>query len=245
MRDTDETYSVPCLLLIIINKRIANGRVRSLEKRNYNNSKPKGNFRPNNNQNRQKQRTERPQRRRRVAVDRNTEVVVVSNTIGRFYYSNPRMSTILDLNHIGDEEYITVGDLRTILNSSRKILEGFQLLITEVVDSEYTLEDVLLFLGLDRKYDEYFSLTKKFNNEGIATAGDIKSFILNTSVNAFEKVMQNIDPKLRARIIEASVALFKLKEFGDYNKMQIIESYVNDELFDDAKVTEIDNEIYI
>jgi len=227
------------------------GRVRQMEnqKRNYNNSKPKGNFRPNNNQNRQKQdrlaKTEQPQRRRRVAVDRNTEVVIVSNTIGRFYYSNPRMTTIIDLNKIGDEEYITVGDLRTILNSSRKIIEGFQILITEVVDSEYTLEDVLLFLGLDRKYEEYFSLNKKFNQSGVATAGDIKEFITNTSASAFEKVMQNIDPKLRARIIEASVALFKLKEFGDYNKMQIIESYVNDELFDDAKVTEIDNEIYI
>lgn len=220
------------------------------QKRNYNNSKPKGNFRPNGNQNRQNQgnrlaKAEQPQRRRRVSVDRNTEVVVVSNTLGRFYYANPRMSTIIDLSHIGDEEYITVGDLRTILNSSRKILEGFQLLITEVVGSEYELEDVLLFLGLDKKYEEYFSITKKFNNTGIATAGDIKEFIINTSANAFEKVLENIDPKLRARIIEVSVALFKLKEFGDYNKMRIIESYVNDELFDDAEVTEIDNEIYI
>ena len=202
-------------------------------------ARPKKRYQPKNPTTAQQQ----PERRRRVAVDRNVEVVVVSNTIGRFYYENPRMVNIIDLHHIGDEEYVTVGDLRTILNSSRKILEGFQLLLTEVVNPEYDLEDVLIFLGLDRKYEEYFSLTGKKN--GIADVNDMKNFLIKTPVKTFEKIMENIDPKLRTRIIEAAVTLFKLKEFGDYNKMQIIESYVNDELFDDAKETEIDEEIYI
>lgn len=228
-------------------------------KRHANNSKPKGNFRPKSkNQNRQNQNKNRqqgnryskpepvkPQRRRRVTVDRNTEVTVVSNTIGRLYYSNPRMTNLIDLHHIGDEDYLTFGDLRVLMNSSRRMLEGFQLLITEVVDDEYTLEDVLLGLGLDKKYEEYFSITKRFNDSGIATAGDIKDFLIETSANAFEKIMQNIDPKLRARIIEASVTLFKLGEFGDYNKMRIIESYVHEDLFDDAEETEVDSDIYI
>lgn len=228
------------------------------QKRNYNhNSKPKGNFQPKN-----ESKTQRPKkrhvpknpiqtqqsqqnkpRRRRVAVDRNVEVVVVSNVIGRFYYENPRMNQVIDLHHIGDEEYVTVGDLRTIINSSRKILEGFDLLLTEVIDSDYTLEDVLVFLGLDRKYDEYFSLNK--GRAGAPQVSDVRDFLINTPVKAFEKIMETIDSKLRSKIIEIAVTLFKLKEFGDYNKMRIIETYVSDDLFDDAEETEVDQDIYV
>lgn len=230
------------------------------QKRNNSNSKPKGNFQPKSNDKTQrpKKRHEpknptalvaggtqqnRPQRKRRVAVDRNVEVVVVSNVIGRFYYDNPRMATVIDLHHIGDEEYVTVGDLRTIVNSSRKILEGFDLLITEVLDNQYTLEDVLIFLGLDRKYDEYFSLNK--GRDGAPEVADIKNFLVHTPAKQFDKIMETIDSKLRAKIIEIAVTLFKLKEFGDYNKMRIIEQYVSEDLFADAEVTEVDQDIYI
>lgn len=237
---------------------ILEGECRNLSNENRNTSNSKGNFQPNNNKNKNqrpkkryqpsnpvqaRQQQQRPQRRRRVAVDRNVEVVVVSNVIGRFYYENPRMSTVIDLHHIGDEEYVTVGDLRTIINSSRKILEGFDLLLTEVIDSDYTLEDVLIFLGLDRKYDEYFSLNK--GRSGAPQVADVRDFLVNTPAKSFEKIMETIDSKLRSKIIEIAVTLFKLKEFGDYNKMRIIESYVSEDLFDDAEETEVDNEIYI
>lgn len=220
------------------------------KQRNNNNYNRNNNGRHNNNEGRndrgnRNERSERPQRKRRVNVDRNIEVVVVSNVIGsKFFYENPRMSQNIDLAKIGDEEYITVGDLRTMLNSNRKILEGFQLLITDVTTNEVTLEDVLIYLGLDKKYEEYYSLANKQNGE-LAEVTDIKDFILKAPFNAFEKTMEKIDSKLRTRVIEMAVVLFKLKEFGDYNKMRIIESYVNDELFADANETEVDEDIYI
>lgn len=206
---------------------------------NYNN---RNNNRNNNN--RFEKREEQPQRRRRVSVPREVEVVIISNTPSRFFYENPRVSVAIDLQQIGDEEYLTVGDLRQILNSNRKLLEGFTILITDVMDSNYTLEDVLVFLGLDKKYDEYYSLNRKKIGEPI-TAQDIKEFLLNSPANSFEKTMEKIDDKLRSRVIEQSVVLFKLKEFGDYNKMRVIESYVNEDLFADAQETELDEDVYI
>lgn len=202
------------------------------------------NRRPNNSNRGGNRNNERPQRRRRVTVDRDVEVVIVSNTTNRFFYENPRMSMIIDLHHIGDEEYITVGDLRTILNSNRNILEGFEILITEVMDGNYTVEDVLMFLGLDRKYQEYFSLTRK-TSQDIAEVKDIKDFLLKAPAHVFEKHMREMNSKLRAKIIENAVTLFKLKQFSDYNKMQIIQGYVNDELFDDANETDVDEDIQI
>jgi hypothetical protein len=227
------------------NKNNAN---RNGENKKPSTNRPKRQHQPSTTTNRPKRthQSNKPvvERRRRVTVDRDVEVVVVSNTIFEFYYENPRMNTVLDLRHINDEEYISVGDLRHMLNSHRKILEGFQLLITEVLSDEYTLDDVLTFLGLDKKYDEYYSLTGK--KRGSTTeVTDIKDFLVNSPVSSFEKTMDKIDEKLRARVIETAVTLFKLKEFGDYNKMRIIQKYVSDEIFDDATETEVDDDIYI
>ncbi|MCY7947022.1 hypothetical protein [Bacillus atrophaeus] len=191
----------------------------------------------------QDNRIDTPKRRRRVSVDRDVEVVIVSNTIGNFYYENPRMNMAIDLEHINDEEYVTVGDLRTILNSNRRILEGFSILITEVLSDDYTLDDVLTFLGLNNKYDEFYSLSRKSDKK--AEVNDIKDFLLKAPVSSFEKTMKKISGSLRERVIETAITMFKLKEFGDYNKMSIIEGYVNDEIFLDAKVSEVVEDIYI
>jgi hypothetical protein len=217
--------------------------------RNVNNNKkrnrPKRQHTPSSNRVERGNREQKaPERRRRVAVDRDVEVVIVSNCLWDFFYENPRMSQVIDLQHINDEEYVTVGDLRTILNSNRKILEGFDILITEVLSDEYSLEDVLLFLGLDKKYDEYYSLSRKSQGSR-AEVGDIKDFLTKAPVSVFEKKMETMDAKLRSKVISTAITLFKLKELDDYNKMRIIQQYVSDEIFDDAQETEVDNDIYI
>jgi hypothetical protein len=210
------------------------------------NNRPKRQHQPSNSRPKRTHQSNKPavQPRRRVTVDRDVEVVVVSNSLMQFFYENPRMNQVIDLAHINDEEYVTVGDLRVILNSNRKILEGFQILITEVLSDEYTLDDVLTFLGLDKRYDEYYSLTGK-KKGSMAEVTDIKDFLNNSPVSSFEKTMSQIDEKLRSRVIETAVTLFKLKEFGDYNKMRIIQEYVNDDIFDDAQETEVDEDVYI
>lgn len=227
-----------------------------MENQRNNNRKSKGNFQPKPKASSSRPKktyvrknpiqgmaepTQQKRRPRRVVIERDVEVVVVSNTIGNFYYSNPRMTQSIDLSHIGDEDYMTVGDLRTMMNTGRKNLEGFNILLTEVLDPRYTLEDLLIYLGLDKKYEDFFNMT----GGDTANVEDIKAFLVNTSARDFEKFMKTCDPKLRAKIIESAVTLFKLKEFGDYNKMQVIRGYVSEDLFEDAESTEVDDEIYI
>lgn len=214
--------------------------MRKMEKRNYSNRKNNS----RNNRQEQNQRDERPQRRKRVNIDRNTEVIVVNNEMWRFVYDNPKMQTALDMEKHGDEDYITVSDLRVILNSNRKILEGFSLLITEVVGGEYELEDVLVYLGLDKKYDEYFALSPNWKR-GQVEASDIKEFILKSNAQKFKHVMETVDSKLVKKIVETAITLFKTGDFGDYQKMQIIRKYVGDDIFLDAEETEIDDSVTI
>lgn len=214
--------------------------MRRMEKRNYSNRKNNS----RNNRQEQNQRDERPQRRKRVNIDRNTEVIVVNNEMWRFVYDNPKMQTALDMEKHGDEDYITVSDLRVILNSNRKILEGFSLLITEVVGGEYELEDVLVYLGLDKKYDEYFALSPNWKR-GQVEASDIKEFILKSNAQKFKHVMETVDSKLVKKIVETAITLFKTGDFGDYQKMQIIRKHVGDDIFLDAEETEIDDSVTI
>lgn len=208
-----------------------------MENRKYNSKRnTKNNYLKN------KQKEDNPQRRKRVNIDRDVEVVVVNNTFGRFIYSNPRISTAFDMENYGDEDYITVGELRTMINSHRKIFENFMLLITDILDDRYTLEDLLVYLGLDKRYEEYFSMSPNWKR-GQVEVGDMQQFIEKSSPQRFKQFMESVDERLRNKIIETAVALFKLGRFGDYTKMQVIRKFVNDDVFLDAEDTEIDLEI--
>ena len=199
----------------------------------------------NRNRNRNSNKTQsQTKRRKRVTVDRDVEVVIASNTIGEFYYSNPRMSMVIDLAKIGDEEYVTVGDLRAMVNTDRKYLESFKIIINDVLDERYTIEDVYTFLGLEKAYQQFYEMADKEPNDYLSSE-DIKDFILNTPYDEFEHKLENMEQRLRSSVIEQAVILFKLKIFSDYNKMQAISSYVSEDLFNDAIETEVDEDVYI
>lgn len=172
-----------------------------------------------------------------------TEVVLVNNEPHRLIYENPRVNVSLDMAGYGDEEYVTVGDLRTMVNTSRKFFDNFQLLIVDILDDEYTLEDLLQYLGLSKAYEEYFSLSNDEYKQ--ISSGDIKQFIIDSDFDRFDKFMDSCGKNLRRKIIEITVILFKKKEFGDYNKMQIVRKYAGDEVFLDAEKTDIDEGIQI
>ncbi len=170
-------------------------------------------------------------------VDRDT-VVVISNNLpsGSYYYEHPRMSMSIDLQQAGDEEDVTVGDLRVIMNSSRATLEGFDILITDVIDDKYTVQDVIGFLGLTRQYDEYYSLAEKDLDEGTSVE-DLEIFVKESPYDSFKYNFEKVNKQLRNKIIEIAVKLFKKEEFGDYNKMQLIQVYTKKDLFDDAIIS--------
>lgn len=196
----------------------------------------------NRNRNNKQHETNKPQRRKRVVVDKNTEIIVTNNTPHRLIVDNPRMQSSLDLESHGDSDYLTVADLRVIMNTNKRILEGFDLILTDVADGSYELEDVIVYLGLERAYNDYFSLSPNWKR-GQVSESDIKDFILKSNPQRFKEVMNNVDDKLRKTIIQTAIVLFKLNEFGDYNKMQVIRDYTNDDIFADAEETEIDENV--
>lgn len=176
-------------------------------------------------------------RNKRVNIDKNVEVIVKNNSNKRIIFDSPRMQTPIDLLEKGDEEYISVADLRTMINASRKMFDRFSIIITDILHDEYTIEDLLKFVGLEKSYGEYFELRPN-NKDKSVNVDDIENFILKSNTQRFESTVESVSMELRKKIIEESIILFKEEKLVDYNKMNAIKKSVgNEDLFLDAEDT--------
>lgn len=175
------------------------------------------------------------ERKKRVNIDKSIEVIVTNNSTTRIIFDNVRLTTQIDLHQKGDEEYITVGDLRTLINANRKLFESFTLIITDIVDGAYTLEDLIAFVGLEKAYKEYYSLRPN-NKDKSVSVEDIENFILKSNSERFATILKDVSVLMRNKIIEESIMLFRDGKLTDFNKMQAIEEITkNEELFLDVR----------
>lgn len=154
-------------------------------------------------------------------IDKETEIIIVNNTSGGFFYQSPNGSLIIDLDNHGDEDYITFGDLKTMMARKRGILEKLNLIITEVVDGECTVDDVVEALRLKDTYAELRSLS---DDDEIETYSIdiIENFVIDNTHEKIQKVLMSEKSKVKGRIFEAAVNLYRGKKLTDYNKMQVI-----------------------
>lgn len=183
---------------------------------------------------------EKPKRRRRVNIDRNVEVLIVNNTFGRLVFNNSRMTAKVDMQDYGDDQYITVGDLKTMTSSSKKMFESFEILIVDILDDEYELEDLLNFVGLFEQYSKFFGNDVKELN-----VGDMNSFIINSSEKQFEGLMRKASRPLRFKIAQNSAVLIKAKRLSNMNKITILEELVGEDVIADIRSTEVNEDLQI
>lgn len=183
---------------------------------------------------------EKPKRRRRVNIDRNVEVLIVNNTFGRLVFNNSRMTAKVDMQDYGDDQYITVGDLKTMTSSAKKMFESFEILIVDILDDEYELEDLLNFVGLFEQYSKFFGNDVKELN-----VGDMNSFIINSSEKQFEGLMRKASRPLRFKIAQNSAVLIKAKRLSNMNKIAILEELVGEDVIADIRSTEVNEDLQI
>ena len=105
---------------------------------------------------------------------------------------------------------MTIEELSTMKNLARKFFKNSYITVVDVLDDEYTLEDVYEYLQI------------KTNTE-ILCAEDMDDIILDMDVNDFRTILQNRkEGGLRQRIVERAMKLYEDGEFNDYSKMKII-----------------------
>ena len=160
------------------------------------------------------------QPKKRVNVDRKTEVLIMNNTNGKFVYENIRTQTKIVLGKYGDVDYITVEELQRMKNEHRDILEKFWIRIVNVENEEVELIDVLRFLLIDDLYATVLDVQ------------EVENMLLKESDDKFEKVFLKLNKEFKNRIIERAVILFQSKRFNNFYKMKLMEDYLgNDEFF--------------
>lgn len=154
--------------------------------------------------------TRRTSSRRRVQLPKDMECVVTSLCNGELVYRDRRTSRLFEFPELGDSEIMTIEELSTMKNLARKFFKNSYVTVVDVLDNEYTLEDVYEYLQI------------KTNTE-ILCAEDMDDIILDMDVNDFRTILQNRkEGGLRQRIVERAMKLYEDGEFNDYSKMKII-----------------------
>ncbi len=158
---------------------------------------------------------------KRVIVNRDTEVIFMNNTNGNFFYKCPKTQAAYDMYEYGDTAYITVDQLLTMNNTSRKILKELWILLIDVVDDDVTLDDVLKYLGIENLYKDEIA------------PEDIDSFILKSPDKKFANTLRKIDKVLSKKVIERSIALYREGSFNSISKLNALKEYTkNEDLFE-------------
>ena len=147
-------------------------------------------------------------------IDKNSEILVMNNCRGGFIYHCPKTHEVIDLGERGDTQVITVETLIHMKNTAKRILEKYWLLVIDVLDEEFTVEELFKYTGLE-KYGEYM----------LDMDGTLDN-ILTMNYGQFQEVIQSLDKNLLSRLVEYAVELYADEKFSDHNKMTILEKAV-------------------
>lgn len=125
---------------------------------------------------------------------------------------------------MGDKEILTLADLQEVVNRCRFMFEDHYLLITDVImvdeedDKKYTIDDLLVYLGL---MDIYVDI----DNHQIDY---IEELIYDSKIKDFKDVVSRSDRPLLVSIAGRMLSVFKKDpDEIDRNKIEIISSKLN------------------
>ena len=144
-------------------------------------------------------------RKRLRNINRDIEVVVQSNIYASFSYSDKGVH--LELAEIGDEEYLTFGQLKTLSTSkSKRILQNLNILITDVLDDEVELEDVLEQLRLKKNYDS----AKRILDTDVVDNESFVRYLKNSNTTSVDirKVFDE-HPFMKTILTETAIEMYK------------------------------------
>lgn len=154
-------------------------------------------------------------------IDKDYEISIINNLHGGFYYASPIGDFIIDMDNYGDEDYVTFGNLKSLMSRNRKFLVDLNIVINGVIGDDFTLEDVISSLKLQDSYNELLSLDDlKLSEVEHIDIEMIKEFVETASPERIAKILENKKSKLRYAIAETCTSLYRDGELSDYNIMK-------------------------
>lgn len=159
---------------------------------------------------------------------KDAEAVVINNFGVKVKYEDNN-GFELELLSYGDSEIVEVEELRKMHVRKKSFFNNYWILITEVIcdDESVTLEDVYEYIGISKLYKEFANPDNEFFTD----------LLLDTSLNDFEKILDNMNKELVLQLFLRATELYQEKELNDFFKIRAIENKVGrPEVFQDIKI---------
>ena len=177
---------------------------------------------------------EQPKRRKtlrelRRLLNRDTEVLVMNNTQGTFYYYCPKTHMSIRLEEFGDSEIVTMEVLEGMKNRGKSIFKNYYLVILDVYPEENLVDeidvsDVLTYLGISDLYETINDELEKYGD--IYSDEFFDSLLLDKDLDDFKRILDKMHLGLARRLATRAHVLFKDKEFDSGNKMNLIQEKI-------------------
>lgn len=159
---------------------------------------------------------------------KDAEAVVINNFGVKVKYEDNN-GFELELLSYGDSEIVEVEELRKMHVRKKTFFNNYWILITEVIcdDESVTLEDVYEYIGISKLYKEFANPDNEFFTD----------LLLDTSLDEFEKVLNNMNKELIFQLFLRATELYQRKELNDFFKIRAIENKVGrPDVFQDIKI---------
>ena len=159
---------------------------------------------------------------------KDAEAVVINNFGVKVKYEDNN-GFELELLSYGDSEIVEVEELRKMHVRKKSYFNNYWILITEVIcdDESITLEDVYEYIGISKLYKEFANPDNEFFTD----------LLLDTSLDEFEKVLNNMNKELIFQLFLRATELYQRKELNDFFKIRAIENKVGrPDVFQDIKI---------
>ena len=173
----------------------------------------------------------------RKMLTRDTEVLIMNNTQGGFYYKCPKTNMEINMLEFGDTEVVTIELLEAMKNRSRIAFKNYCIMRVDVYpEAEYEevieIGDVLNYLGIA---DLYNVVSDELENNGDLYSEDFfDNLIINKSRDEFEKIAKKMNRKLLIQLAHRSVLLYQTGRFDSRYKMEFIQEKLGmEDLFAD------------
>ena len=159
---------------------------------------------------------------------KDAEAVVINNFGVKVKYEDNN-GFELELLSYGDSEIVEIEELRKMHVRKKSFFNNYWILITEIIcdDESVTLEDVYEYIGISKLYKEFANPDNEFFTD----------LLLDTSLDEFEKVLNNMNKELVYQLFLRATELYQRKELNDFFKIRAIENKVGrPEVFQDIKI---------
>ena len=143
----------------------------------------------------------------------NTEIQIMCNLTNCSYiYKDPKSGNEYKMDKFGQTDFITFNDLYTMARLSRAHLEKYWIVITEVLDDEATIQDLIEVLQIEDIY----------TNEEMMYEDNLDYILKETDLNEFTHIVDNINENYKEAIMNRAIGLYNASKFNDISRLRIL-----------------------